>query len=81
MQEETTVCKEGGGGKCKRDADAIRKVLGLVSLASELAFAVKLEVVDAGWKGGSLEVPKQLISFCFHFHFIENDNGSTFSNR
>ena len=35
FEEETTVCKENGG-ECKRDADAIRKALGLRSTTDPL---------------------------------------------
>jgi hypothetical protein len=36
FDEETTICREGGGGVCKRTADPIRRALGLRSTTDPL---------------------------------------------
>jgi hypothetical protein len=35
-EQETTICREGGGKECKRDADPVRKYLGLRSTTDPL---------------------------------------------
>ena len=51
FEEETTVCRENGG-ECKRDANAIRKVLGLRSTTDPL---FQIEKVFAKFKNLSLD--------------------------
>ena len=51
FEEETTVCRENGG-ECKRDANSIRKVLGLRSTTDPL---FQIEKVFAKFKNLSLE--------------------------
>ena len=51
FEEETTVCRENGG-ECKRDANSIRKVLGLRSTTDPL---FQIEKVFAKFKNLSLD--------------------------
>jgi hypothetical protein len=51
FEEETTVCRENGG-ECKRDANAIRKVLGLRSTTDPL---FQIEKVFAKFKNLNLD--------------------------
>ena len=55
FEAETTVCRENGGGKCKRDADAVRKALGLRSTTDNL---FQIEKVFAKVKNMDLDPDK-----------------------
>ena len=58
FEQETTVCKENGG-ECKRDADAVRKALGLRSTTDPL---FQIEKVFAKVKNMDID-PDQLEAF------------------
>ena len=58
FEQETTVCKENGG-ECKRDADAVRKALGLRSTTDPL---FQIEKVFAKVKNMDID-PDQLDAF------------------
>ena len=73
FEQETTVCRENGG-ECKRDADAVRKALGLRSTTDPL---FQIEKVFAKAKDMNID-PDKLDAF---FDATEDWNSAGSQNR